>query len=331
MTLEEDLRLTLRDQADKPVLRPDLLDRVRLGARHDRRRRTATLGAAVLLTAVVTVPVVLVQRHQPPVQNPTPPVPGSTAPSDPGPPSGVVWEKARLDLPTFPLTPGWLPGGLGSRRVDRLGPNVLLNYDDGRGDVLSLEIGPVAGDWEVEGGGDHRSTVGAASATVRTTVSFDGARAGDRYVGVRWKLADGQWAQLLSFGPRTEPQVLRFARSLREQELPASPAPFRLAEVPHGLTLAFLSADYLCLAPPPVTRETMQQGLCVGVESAPSEAPSGVSLTIAGRPAIFTGASELQIALGHQRVLTVQSDQATVRLTADELVRFATGVQVTGS
>jgi hypothetical protein len=234
-------------------------------------------------------------------------------------------------MPTFPLTPGWLPAGLGARRVDLLGPNVLLMYDDGRGDVLSVEVGPVAGDWEVEGEEDHRSTVGPAAAIVRTANSYDGARPGDRYVGVRWKLADGRWAQLLSFGPRTESQVLRFARGLHPQTLPASPAPFRIAEVPHGLTLAYVSERYLCLTPPPVTRDTMQQGLCVGEEAAPAEKPSGTSLTVAGRTATFTGDSRLQVDLGHKRVLTVESDRAAVGLSADELVRFAAGIEFTGS
>jgi hypothetical protein len=330
MTLEEDLRLTLRDEAARPAMRPDLLDRVRLGVRRDKRRRTAMLGAAVLLTAVVAVPVLLQRSQSSPVRNPTRPSSAAPSPSTTLP-STVVWEKARLTMPTFPLTPGWLPAGLGARRIDRLGPNVQLTYENGRGDVLSVEVGPVAGGWDVEGEEDHRSTVGAASATVRTVGSYDGARAGDRYVGIRWKLADGQWAQLLSFGSRTESQVLRFARGLHRQTLPASPAPFRIAAVPHGLTLAFVSARYLCLVPPPVTRDTMQQGLCVGVESTPAEKPSGVGVTVSGRPATFTGDSQLQIDLGQDRVLTVESDRAAVGLTADELVQFAAGIEVTGS
>ena len=140
--------------------------------------------------------------------------------------------------------------------------------------------------------------------------------------------ADGRWAQLLSFGPRTESQVLRVARSLRAQPLPASPAPFRLAEVPGGLTLSFASARYLCLSPPPLT-ETMPQGLCVGVEPAPEERPIGSRVMIAGRPAVFAGDSELQIDLGGKQMLTVTADPEMIDLTADELVRFATGVEVT--
>ncbi|MCU7727501.1 hypothetical protein ODJ79_27605 [Actinoplanes sp. KI2] len=335
MTLEEDLQRTLREEAAKPAIRPDLLDRVRVGVRRDKRRRTAMLGAAALLTAAVAVPVVLVGRSPSgPARIPAPPSSAIASPPTPSPsvtlPSTVVWEKPRLAMPAFPLTPGWLPAGLGPRRVDQLGRNVLLMYEDGRGDVLSVEVGPVPGDWEVEGEGDHRSTVGSASATVRTTSSYDGARPGDRYVGVRWKLADGQWAQVLSFGPRTESQVLRFARGLHRQTLPASPAPFRIAEVPHGLTLGQVSGQFLCLVPPPVTRDTMQQGLCVHVEAAPAEKPSGVSVTVAGRPATFTGDSQLQIDLGQKRVLIVESDRSAVGLTADELVHFASGIEVAG-
>jgi hypothetical protein len=233
-------------------------------------------------------------------------------------------------MPTFPLTPGWLPPGLGPRRVDQVGPNALLKYDDDRGDVLSVEVGPVAGAWEVEGEENHRTTIGPAGATVRTARDYDGAHKGDRYVGVRWKLADGRWSQLLSFGPRTESQVLRIARGLRPQPVPASPAPFRLAEVPTGLTLSFASARFLCLTRPPVTQETMQQGLCVGVEPAEEPTPAGSRVTIGGRTAIFTGDSALQVDLGGKQVLTVFADPEVVDLTADDLVRFATGVQVTG-
>ena len=74
----------------------------------------------------------------------------------------------------------------------------------------------------------------------------------------------------------------------------------------------------------------MQRGLCVGVERAGEQTPPGVPLMIAGRPAIFTGASQLQIDLGGKQVLTVTVDPEMIELTADDLVRFATGVQVTG-
>jgi hypothetical protein len=328
MTLEEDLRETLRNQAAEPSFGAGLLDDVRVGVRRDKRRRTAVVSAAAVLVAVVAVPAVVVQRQSPPALNPTPPVSAPPVPASPS--TGIAWERAGWQMPTFPLTPGWLPPGLGPRRVDQMGPNVLLMYDDDRGDVLSVEVGPEAGSWEVEGEGDHRATIGSAAATVRTTRDFDGARKGDRYVGVRWKLADGRWVQLLSFGPRTEAQVLRFARGLRAQPVPASPAPFRLAEVPRGLVVSFASTQFMCLTRPPVTQETMQQGLCLGVEPAEEPTPDGSRVTIGGRPAVFTGDSALQIGLGGKQVLSIYADSGIVDLTPDELVRFATGVEVTG-
>ncbi len=148
-------------------------------------------------------------------------------------------------------------------------------------------------------------------------------------MGVRWQRPDGQWVQVLSFGPRTEAEVLRFARSLRPAPVPASPAPFELAAVPPGLTLSYLSADFLCLTPPPVTSETMQRGLCVGVDTV-EEPAQGVRLTVAGRPATFTGPSELRVDLGSRRALTVSADPEAVDLSSDDLVRVAAGVRVAG-
>jgi hypothetical protein len=160
----------------------------------------------------------------------------------------------------------------------------------------------------------------------------DGGSPGDRYVGVHWRLADGQRAQVLSFGRRTDSQVLHFARSLRPGRLPSSPAPFRLAEVPRGLTLSYLTGDYLCLSPKPATRETTPQGLCVHVETVSEVTlPPGVGVTVGGRPAVFESSSELQIDLGRNRVLMVATDPATVPLRTGDLVRFANGVRVIGS
>ena len=338
MTLEDELRLTLREEAARPAVRPDLVEQVRVGVRRDRRRRIATAGAAALLAAAVAVPVLLAARPQATVEQAAPgttalpgavPAPGTmpVTPSQAPGPSGQAWERARLDLPTFPLTPGWVPGGVGPRRVDRMGPSLLLRYDDRRGGVLSAELGPEPGSWEVEGEEDHRSTVGAAPATVRTSRTFDGAAPGDRYVGVRWQRPDGQWVLVLSFGARTEAEVLRFARSLRPAPVPASPAHFELTAVPPGLTLSYLSADFVCLTPPPVTRETMQQGLCVGVATV-EEPAQGVRLTVAGRPATFTSPSELRVELGAGRALTVSVDPDAMDLSSDDLVRVAAGVRI---
>jgi hypothetical protein len=327
MNLEDDLRVALRERAaaNPPDPQPDLLAGVYSGVRRANRRRLAVIGAAAVLAVVVAVPVWLAGERS---ALPTPPAVPSmpVVPS----PSAVAWEPPRFEMPTFPLAPGWEPAGIGAGRVGRLGTNVMLTYE-GSG-VLGVEVGPVPGSWENEGDEDHRSTVNGRAATVRTATWFDGAKPGERYVGVRWRLADGQWVQLISFGPRTEEQVLRFARGLRPGVLPAAPAPFTFAEMPPGLTLQYVDGQNICFAPRPPADNNNPEGLCVnvGIES-PEEPPepSDVLLTVGGRPARFN-AADLRITLGNHRFLYVRADQEIVPLTSDELVRFAGGIRIVG-
>jgi hypothetical protein len=326
MSLEDDLRLALRERAaEQPDPQPDLLAGVHSGVRRAGRRRAAMIGAAAVLAVVVAVPVWLAGER---TARPTPPaVPSpSTSPS----PQAMVWEQPRIELPTFPLTPGWEPAGIGPGLVGRRGTNVTLTYE--RSGVLGVEVGPVPGGWENEGEETHRSTVNGRAATVRTASQFDGSEPGDRYVGVRWRLADGRWVQLISFGKRTEAQVLRFARGLRPEVLPASPAPFTFAEVPPGLTLQFVDAQYMCLSPRPPSDNHSLEGLCVGVDTESSQEPpqpTDVRLTVGGRPATF-GADGLRIALGNDRFLYVTTDTEIVPLDSDDLVRFAEGIRIAG-
>jgi hypothetical protein len=320
MSLEDDLRLALRERAaDQPEPLPDLLTGVHTGVRRANRRRVAMIGAAAALAAVIAVPVWLAGE---PAPRPTPPA----VPS----PSVAEWEQPRFEMPTFPLTPDWQPTGIGQGRVGRLGTNVILTYE-GSG-VLGIEVGPVPGAWENEGEEDHRSTVNGRAATVRTAASFDGARPGERYVGVRWRLADGQWVQLISFGTRTEEQVLRFARGLRPKVMPASPAAFTFAEMPPGLTLQYVNGPHMCFAPRPPADNRNPLGLCVDVEAeAPEATPpsTDISVTVGGRRATFDGAT-LRISLGDDRFLYVRADKEIVQLSSDELVRFAGGIRIVG-
>lgn len=327
MNLEDDLRVALRERAaaNPPDPQPDLLAGVHSGVRRADRRRLAMIGAAAVLAVVVAVPVWLAGERS---ARPTPPaVPSpSVSPS----PQAMVWVQPRFELPTFPLKPGWEPAGVGAGRVGRLGTNVALTYE-GSG-VLGVEVGPVPGSWENEGEKTYRSTVDGRLATVRTADWFDGAKPGERYVGVRWRLADGQWVQLISFGPRTDAEVLRFARGLRAGMLPSSPAPFTFAEVPRGLTLQYADGPYMCFSSRPPRDNRSLEGLCAYVDTvSPEEAPqsAGASLTVGGRPATFD-VDGLRISLGNHRFLHVSTTAEIVPLTSDELVRFAEGIRITG-
>jgi hypothetical protein len=316
MTIEDDLRLTLRDRAaEPPGPQPDLVGAVVHGVRRSNRRR-AVLGAATAVLAVaVAVPVWLADdRQAQPVQ---PAVPTPT-------PSRVPQELS------FPLTPGWVPTGVGTGEIGLMGTNRLLQYE-GSG-VLSVEVGPVPGSWENEGDEDHRANVGGRPATVRTAVGYDGAKPGERYVGVRWKLPDGQWAQVVSFGPRSETQVLRFARELRPQAMSLVLFPFTFAEMPPGLALRHSVGPFACLGPTPPVDNRAVDGLCIDLTTeSPDDqpAPEDERLIVGGRPATFN-ANEIRIEFGAGRVLSIRADPELTPLTRAELIRFAEGVGVAG-
>jgi hypothetical protein len=327
MMLEDDLRAMLRERADEPVPAPDLLDAVRGGIRRSDRRRRAVLGAAAVLAAMVAVPVAVAGDR-----SPAPP-PQGPAPADPE----AGWERPRLDLPLFPLTPGWTPPGLGAARVGRVGPNVLLVYGESADRALELSVGPRPGEWWVEGD-DRAITVSGRPALIRTLDAdvYQGNRPGDRYVGVRWRLADGRWAQLSSGSRNTEAEVLRFAAGLRPVATPPTPLPFGIATAPPGLVLQTLTTDELCLAPPEtLTDGESGRGICLGMGTVSGQdepSPEDERLTIHGRPATLEasdqGPETLNVRLDSKRLLSITVFQEDVPLTRDQLIRFAEGVTV---
>ncbi len=331
MTLEDDLRLTLRARAAEPAPQPELLDQVRTGIRRGNRRRAAVLGAGVALAAVIAVPVALAGDGAPRRSTPAGPSPAATSPA-PDPAATAGWVRPALDLPTFPLTPDWEPAGVGDGHVGRLGPNVLLSYD-----TLQVEVGPVPGDWEAEGDGDRTTTVSGRRATVRAIGpdDYQGLRPGDRYVGVRWRLADGRWVQILSSGTLTEDEVLRFARGLRLKTVPAGPSPFAVAAAPPGLILQAMAKGHLCLAPPGAAAERAGRGLCISVDpTTPQDGPlpEDERVTIGGRPAYLSGMPEapvsLTLTLDGERTMVVHREPSDVELTRDQMILFASGITV---
>lgn len=324
MNLEDELRVTLRDRAADAAPRPDLLGGVREGVAVDRRRRrtVAVTAAALALAGVVAVPVVAGQRSRdvrPPAVTPTT---ASPAPR---------WNAPSWAPPEFPLRPAEPPAGMGDPVVHLMGPNVRLHYERGAS-VLSAEIGPVQPGWEVEGEREHSATVGGRPATVRTSSTYDGAGPRDRYVGVRWRTTDGRWLQVLSLGPRTEADVLRFARGLAPARVRPAP-PLTFTEVPPGLTLQHQSAELTCLNTVRAARTEYQPtGICLSVTAEPSP-PDGEpeTVTVDGRPAkYYPYAASLQVDLGGGRWLVMDWEPAEFVRGADDWLRLAAAVRVRG-
>ncbi|AGZ43083.1 hypothetical protein [Actinoplanes friuliensis] len=313
--LEDDLRSTLRDRAAQPAVQPDLLDQVRGGIRRSNRRRAAVAGAAAVIVAAIAVPFAFTEEKSPPPVAPA-----------------IGWPAPQLQLPAFPFTPSWVPPGPDTADVGQLGPNLVLSYEEQQ---IQLEVGPVPGSWEMEGEEDHQVALNGTQATVRTG-SYVDSRPGDRYVGIRWRLADGRWVQLNSFGPAKENDMLRFARGLREQPVPASPPPVTVAAAPPGLVVQQLTRENICLAPPAALSERDSgRGICVSVEVTSAEdkpQPEDEKITLNGRPAWISegddGPSELTSTLTGKRTLTIYLDREDVPLTREELIRFAEGVAV---
>ncbi|MCY1143050.1 hypothetical protein OWR29_34075 [Actinoplanes sp. Pm04-4] len=324
MTIEDDLRVTLQQHAARPASSPDpdLWESVAAGVwRRRRRQRAATVGAAaVALAAVAALPPLLSQRDQ---RTPEPPAVTPT----------VEWVHPSWSKPDFPLRPSWVPADAGERTVSRLGPNSHLSYERGTS-VLSAEVGPLQADWEVEATDVHETTVNGRPASVHASGSFDGAAAGERYVGVRWQLADKRWVQVLSFGKRTEADVLRFARGLTSGSVNAGLPPFVFDVIPPSYTLQHQSADLMCLAPTAdVAKERQPTGICIHLggpgEDDDAGAP-GERTTVNGNPAIyFSGTGVLNVELPGDRTLRVewQPDEPTSP-TSDEILRLATSIHV---
>jgi hypothetical protein len=334
VSLEDDLRTVLRDRAAEPATQRNLLDMVHTGVRRDRRRRTALVGGAAALTlvAVVAGPTLLADRSSRPPQPPT----ASVVPTTP---AVAQWDQPDWKQPTFPLVPGWLPKGAGRPEVLQLGANVLLEYE-WPGSVLDVEVGPVAGSWGAEEEEEHPGTVNGRSATVRTSSDTDPGTPGDhRYVGVRWRLADGRWVQVASFGPRSEAQVLRFARELRPGSVAAAAAPFTFAEVPPGLTLQHQNREAMCLVPRGQPLETddesaesrlQPRGLCLHLSKEPfTSEDAQETLSVAGRRAAYSpDGLRFVLDLGAGWILDVSWNDETP-LTRADVIRLVSGIRVT--
>ncbi|MEU8820850.1 hypothetical protein [Actinoplanes sp. NPDC048796] len=317
MSIEDDLRTALREHAARQVPRPDLVAAVDAGIRRDRRRRQA-FAAGGITAAVVAVAVAVPALHR--------------KEADPAPPAQKwEWSRPSWHAPVFPLRPGWMPPGLGEPEVTGLGPNRRILYTHGS-QTLGAEIGPLEPDWEVEAEQEHKTTVNGHPATVHTSATYDGAGPGDRFVGVRWRLPDKRWVQVLSLGPPTESEVLRVAAGLTTGSVEGAPEAFQLGAYPPQLTLQHQSAGMTCLAPEPeATRERQPTGLCVTLldEADPRSDPAE-TLSINGNTAeYYADAALMRIHLPSGKALELTWDPESIRLTHDDAVHFATGIKVT--
>ncbi|WIM92584.1 hypothetical protein ACTOB_004532 [Actinoplanes oblitus] len=319
MTLEDDLRTTLLDRAAAPAPAPDLWASVTAGVRRDRRRRRILVAAAAaaVVAAGAAVPALLHDHDQ---AAPTPPA-ASTVP------------VPVLEPVVFPLRPTWTPDRLKSDLpyITQMGPNVRLDYE--QGGTLSTEIGPLRADWEVEATDVQQTEIHGRPAEVRLADTYDSAGPGDHFVGVRWRLTDGRWVSVLSLGPMSEGDVLKWARGLAGGREPNRLDPvFTVPFLPPGLVRQHQSSDALCFATPQVAAtERQPSGLCLTLDVDNwDHADAQETWDINGREvAYYPDAASLSVQWGGDTAIDVTWDPEAIPLTHDEVVRFAAGLRYT--
>ncbi|GAA2692148.1 hypothetical protein [Actinoplanes palleronii] len=322
MSVEEDLRTTLRDRADQAAPLPDLWAAVTAGVRRDQRKRRtlAAVAAVAVVAAGITVPTLLHDRG-----------------TDRLPAAPPTASPATFPAPVFPLRPTWLPAGVPTAfastwTITQMGPNVRMEYTEGT-TVLGIEIGPLQADWETEATDIHQADVLSRPAEVHVAPGYDGSGAGERFVGVRWKMPATRWISVLSWGKLTEADVLRVARNLAAGEHIVSgyPAPFSFPSSPPGLVLQHQSDSTMCLAPPALVAQQRQPaGLCASLQEGEGFNPGSATETwsIEGRRIAYDqDGHSLLIEWGGDTQISVDWDPAVITLSHDQVVALADGLR----
>ncbi|MGE5827036.1 MAG: hypothetical protein ACM30G_01555 [Micromonosporaceae bacterium] len=241
MNLDDEVRGTLVVHANDAPDGVGLLDAVmRRSRRRELRHRTGLGGIAVVTAVAVVIATPYVFARTRPgtiVGNPsaTDPSPSASAlpTSVPSWPSTVQLVPAVLPPVMFPLTPQWVPPGIGEATVGRNDYDLRLVYLWGSSSLITT-VGPelVPPDWRPTT--TESTTIGSRPATLTTGTTIDG----EPSVRITWQLSDRRWVDLQSAGPLSKADVQRFADNLRPQPL-TRPLPFTLALVPAGYQVIF--------------------------------------------------------------------------------------------
>lgn len=339
--LEAAVRQALAEQATDAPDGVLLLARVRAyHPRHTVRRWIAVLSVAALTAAVGWgAGLVGVQLTDRTTDRPT------------GQPSGGLVAVPANWLPAFPLTPGWLPAGLGPARTGyRSNQQVrFLSYvdpsDRARPPEAVRSVTVSTSDTQLFP--TQRAVRRSIMIGGRAVTAYSGPLSVDRGhplsegVEVTWERRPGQWVSVTCDSTLgTFDNVRRIAESLRD--VPVAPTPaFHLAALPKGLTsLGGYSGAELLLLPDgsrdqnkvPEER-TLSLMLQKNVESRlvprPGVAPSGQTpVTVSGRPAWLTASGAvtfLTIGLKPGSILEVRAPSTVPKPI---LLRFASGITI---
>jgi hypothetical protein len=331
MNLEEDLRATLHERATAPMPPAgDLMTNINIGVRRDvRRRRLAAVGAAVVaVVAALAVPVIVRGDG-----NASRPAPAASVPPAPAP--SEKWPGWLTPSASFSTMVNWVPPNAGPNQIFQLGPNEMLKFSAGD-QILTAEVGPLEPEWSEDAAEEHAADVGGQRATVRTTTDFVGAKPGYRFIGVRWRMSgSGLWAQVQSWGTRTESEILRFARGLSRapgDHKQSSQAPFEFVGVPPVLSgIQYFGGAKVCLAPADQLHRTRgPEGLCVNLHTEPFQPKDATAtLTVRGdRAELHMDTGSLTLEQTENRHLSITWDPEKPPISQADLLRFAAGINL---
>lgn len=304
------------------------------------RQRLAVLSVAALTLAVGSGAGIAGLRLS---ERPENPANGEAA-------GGLVAVPANW-LPAFPLTPEWLPPGLGPPRTGYISHQQVrtVSYVD-PGDparppdaARAVHIGVARTRlFPVQRGVRRSITINGRSVTAYSgPIAVDRGHPRGMGVEVAWERRPGQWVDVICESTLgTVDNVRRIAESLRD--VPLQPTPdFTVTALPKGLTsLGGYGGGQLLLLPDgqrdqnqvPEARTVsvmLQKNLERRLIPRPGTAPPGQrAVTVGGRPAwLTTGGpvADLSIAVTGDLVLGVR---APATIPQPVLLRFAAGVLV---
>ncbi len=339
--LEDAVRLALAEQARDAPAGALLLAGVHAGHRRQaRRRRLAVLSVAAMTAAVASgaslVGVRLTDRttdrSTSQAAGPLVPVPAN-------------W------LPAFPLTPGWLPAGLGPARTSygSYQQVIGLHYTDPKDQarlpnyVRAVYIGTSHTRlFPIQRGVRRSIMIGGKSVTAFSgPIATDKGRPVGQGVEVTWERRPGQWVSITCDSTLgTFENVRRIAESLRD--VPVQPTPeFHLAALPKGLTsLGGYGGAELLLLPDGsrdqnkvpeertlsvMLQKNVERNLIPGSGLAP---PGHRVVTVAGYPAWLATSdpvNDLTVAVRDTVVLVIRAPSTIPEAV---LLRFAAGITI---
>jgi hypothetical protein len=340
MNLDEELRGALHAHAQDAPDGANTLAAVRPKLHRLARRRRLGYGsvAAFLAVAVaITGPYLLASaRSGRSVADVTRPNAAPTSPSASPTPATLVTPSIRTSVPlaaaaftpvSFPLTPGFVPAGLGQPTAGRNQVQLYLFYvGDSAG--LTMFVGRDLGAAPWPPVDSRPATVNGHPATISSGKDDQGRAA----VRITWRLSDGRWADLQTVGlSATDAQ--RFADRLRAEPM-TTPLPFTVALAPQGYQVIFQEVHpelspieaYFTLAPASYPDDL---DTALGVFQAPDLAGStgGQPLTVGGYPARLTIDKDgVRLIVLRPGFAYGVHEAVTGPLSVEDLIRFATGI-----